>query len=351
MELHFQYRYFAWLFAGLLLLLGLFLYYLNWRQKTKRRIGDLPLVKRMIQYYSSSKFLVKFILICISFSLGVLAVMNPRKAGGADKTQRKGIDMAIALDVSKSMLATDMAPSRLDRARQLIQKLMETMPDDRIALIVFAGKAYMQMPLTSDHGAASLFVSAASPDAVPQQGTVIADALDMSARVFDPAEKKYKSILLISDGEDHDPDAVRKATELAEQGIMINTVGIGSLEGSTIPDPATGEPKKDATGNTVISKLNEEELKNISIKTNGTYVRLATTDAAVSALRTQLSQIDRKAYGDVSMMNFSSYYPWLAMGMLLFLLIESLITENRRIEADKLKKLSVDGLGVRKNER
>ena len=164
----------------------------------------------------------------------------------------------------------------------------------------------------------------------------------MSARVFNPAEKKFKSILLISDGEDHDPDAVQKAAELAEQGIMINTVGIGSVEGSTIPDPSTGEPKKDAAGNTVISKLNEEELKNISIKTNGTYVRLATTDAAVAALRSQLSQIDRKAYGDISMMNFTSYYPWLAMGMLLFLLIESLVTENKRIEAERMKKLRME---------
>ena len=294
----------------------------------------------MTGYYSENKFLIKFVLIGIAFTMGVLAVMNPRKAGGTDKTQRKGIDMAIALDVSKSMLATDMAPSRLDRARQLIQKMIETMPDDRIALVLFAGKAYMQMPLTSDHGAALLFVAAASPDAVPQQGTVIADALEMSARVFNPAEKKFKSILLISDGEDHDPDAIRKASELAEQGIMINTVGIGSVEGATIPDPATGEAKKDASGNTVISKLNEEELKNISEKTNGTYVRLATTDEAVATLKAQLLQIERKAYGDVSLMNFTSYYPWLALAMLLFLLTESLITENRRIEADRKKRLA-----------
>ncbi len=340
MELHFQYRSYAWLFLGLLLLVALLLYTLYWKKRTSKRIGDAQLVKKMIGYYSANKFLVKFILVGIAFSMGVLSVMNPRKVGGTDKTQRKGIDMAIALDVSKSMLATDMAPSRLDRARQLIQKLMATMPDDRIALVVFAGRAYMQMPLTSDHGAASLFVSAASPDAVPQQGTVIADALEMSARVFDPSEKKFKSILLISDGEDHDPGAVRKAAELAEQGIMINTVGIGSLEGSTIPDPATGEPKKDATGNIVISKLNEEELKNISQKTNGTYVHLATTDAAVAELKAQLSQIDRKAYGDISLMNFTSYYPWLALAMLMFLLVESLITESRRLDTERKKGLA-----------
>ncbi len=340
MAVYFQYRSFVWLFLALLFLAALFIYTLYWKKRTGKRIGDALLVKKMIGYYSANKFLVKFILIGIAFTMGILAVMNPRKPGGTDKTQRKGIDMAIALDVSKSMLATDMAPSRLDRARQLIEKLMAAMPEDRIALVVFAGRAYMQLPLTADHGAASLFVSAASPDAVPQQGTVIADALEMSSRVFDPAEKKFKSILLISDGEDHDPDAVKKAGELAEKGIMINTVGIGSLEGSTIPDPSTGEPKKDATGNTVISKLNEDELRSISQKTNGTYVHLATTDAAVAELKARLSQIDRKAYGDVSLMNFTSYYPWLAMAMLLFLLAESLITESRRLNAERKRRLA-----------
>lgn len=286
----------------------------------------------MTAFYSSGRFLFKFILICVAFSLIVLALMNPRKAGGIDKTQRNGIDLAIALDVSKSMLATDMAPSRLDRARQLLLKLLEAMPDDRIALILFAGKAYMQMPLSTDHGAASLFITAASPDAVPQQGTVIADALEMSSRVFDPTEKKFKSILLISDGEDHDPDAIRKAGELAEQGIMINTVGIGSAEGSSIYDPLTGTDKKDAAGNTVITKLNEEELKDISQKTNGVYVHLAGTDEALTVLKDQFAHIDKKAYGDISMMSFTYYYPWLALAILLILLIENFISENGRLK-------------------
>lgn len=293
-------------------------------------MGDSRLVDKLLGYYSANKFLVKFILVCLAFVLGVLAVMNPRRAGAFDPTRRKGIDIAIALDVSKSMLAADMAPSRLERAKQFISKLMEAMPDDRIALVVFAGKAYMQMPLTADHGAASLFVSSASPDVVPQQGTVITDALEMSSRVFNAAEKRFKTIILISDGEDHDPGAKSKAAELAEQGVMINTVGIGSTEGATIIDPATRELKKDESGNTVISKLNEEELRAIADKTNGIYVHLETSEAAVMALRSQLAQIDRKAYGDISMMNFTSFYPWLALAMLVLLLAESFLSENKR---------------------
>jgi Ca-activated chloride channel family protein len=331
-EIHFQYKFFAWLFAGIGLLVLLYFYLLYWKRGVKKQMGDANLIDQLIRYYSANKFMVKFILICLAFGLGVLAVMNPRKAGASDTTQRKGIDIAVALDVSKSMLAADMAPSRLERAKQLINKLMEAMPDDRIALVVFAGKAYMQMPLTADHGAASLFVSAASPEAAPQAGTVISDALDMSSRVFNQAERRFKTIVLISDGEDHDEGAIKKAADLAEQGVMINTVGIGSAEGATIIDPTTGELKKDENGNTVISKLNEDELKALAEKTNGVYIHLESTEAAVLALKAQLGQIERKAYGDVSMMNFTSYYPWLALAMLLFVLIESLISESRRIE-------------------
>ena len=318
----------------------LYFYWIYWKRNVKRNIGEARLVDQLVKYYSANKFIVKFILILVSFSLGVLAVMNPRKASASDRTQRKGIDIAIALDVSKSMLATDMAPNRLERAKQMITKLMEAMPDDRIGLVLFAGKAYMQMPLTADHGAAALFVSSASPGAVPQQGTVLTDALEMSSRVFNAKEGRFKTIVLISDGEDHNPGAVGKAAELAEQGIMINTIGIGSLEGSTIVDPSTGDLKKDETGNIVISKLNEAELKEIAARTNGTYLHLENSDDAVRSLKAQLSQIDRKAYADVSLMNFTSFYPWLALAMLLFLLVESLISENKRIQQESEKRLA-----------
>ncbi len=266
-------------------------------------------------------------------AIGILAAMNPRQPGETDNTNRKGIDVAIALDVSKSMLATDLPPNRLERAKQFIGKLMAEMPNDRIALVLFAGKAYLQMPLTVDHGAAKMFVSSASPDAVPQQGTVISDALNMSANVFNNAEKRFKAVVLISDGEAHEEEAVKTATDLAEQGVMINTIGIGSPEGATITDPATGELKKDAAGTTIISKLNEEVLKELATATNGIYIRLESSDEAVAVLKKQLSQIESKAFGDVSQMNFKTYYMWLAGGMLLLLLIESFIPERKKVVA------------------
>ena len=330
MSFQFQHKEFIWLFAGLVLLVGLFFLLLQWKKKTTKRIGDEKLVKTLISNFSSNLFASKFLFLSCAFAVGVIAVMNPRKPGESTATNRKGIDIAIALDISKSMLATDLAPNRLERAKQFVNKLMAEIPNDRVALIGFGGKAYLQMPLTTDHGAAQLFVSSASPDALPQQGTVISDALMMSASAFNPSDKKFKTILLISDGEDHDEDAVATAKNLSEQGVMINTIGIGSPGGATIPDPATGDVKKDAAGNTIISKLNEEVLKEIAKATNGEYLRLESSDAAVSIVSKQLAQIDKKTFTDVSQMNFRTFYLWFVAVMFILLLVENFIPEKQK---------------------
>jgi Ca-activated chloride channel homolog len=330
MNFQFQHKEFIWLFAGIVILIFLFFGLIEWKKKVKKRMGDERLMDLLISNFSSRLFTSKFILLSGAFAIGIIAAMNPRQPGTTDNIKRKGIDVAIALDVSKSMLAADLPPNRLERAKQFISKLMNEMPDDRVALVLFAGKAYLQMPLTTDHGAAQLYVSSADPDAVPQQGTVISDALNMSAAVFNKTDKKFKSVILISDGEDHDEDAVKTAGDLAEQGVMINTVGIGSPDGAEIIDPATGQTKKDEAGNTVISKLNENGLKEIAKATNGIYVRLQNSDETVSALKSQLSQIERKAFGDTSQMNFRTYYIWFAAAMFVLLIIEIFISERKR---------------------
>jgi Ca-activated chloride channel family protein len=327
----FQHKEFIWLFLLIPVIILLFIRLIVWKKKAIRRIGDVRLVKALISNHSPSRFIIKFIIITVAFALGILAVMDLRRPGGDSSETRKGIDITIALDVSKSMLATDYPPSRLDRAKLFITKLMDQMPNDRIALVLFAGKAYMQMPLTADHGAAKLYVSGAGPTAVPQQGTVISEALKMSARVFNPKERRFKTIVLISDGEDHDEEAVSTAKDLADEGVMINTIGIGSPEGSTIVDPETGALKRDETGNVVVSRLNEEILDQIATSTNGIYIHLQESDEAVAGLMKQLSQIERKSFGDVSLMNFKVYYMWFAAGMLLLLFIETLIPERRKL--------------------
>lgn len=328
--MQFQYKEFYWLFAALIVFALLFILLVKWKAGVRRRMGDARLVNALTQQYSARRFTLKFILLFVAFAAGVIAVMNLRRPGGEEGVSRKGIDVVIALDVSRSMLAADPAPNRLERAKQLVSKLMNALPDDRIGLVLFAGRAYLQMPLTPDHGAAALYVSSAGPDAVPQQGTVISEALRLSANAFNPTDQRYKAVVLISDGEDHDPEAVNTAKELAARGMMINTVGIGSPEGSLIPDPATGGNKKDEAGNDVVSRLNEEILQQIAAGTNGVYVHLQDSDAAVGQLRQQLSGIESKVYGDVSLMVFETYYAWFAGLMLVLLVAEYFIPEIKR---------------------
>lgn len=318
------------MFTALGVFIFLFFLLLRWKRKTVKKIGDKNLVKQLIKNFSSRLFTLKFILFLVAFALGVVAVANLRKPGTADNISRKGIDVVIALDVSKSMLATDLPPDRLERAKQMILRLMNQMPDDRIALVLFAGKAYMQMPLTVDHGAAAIFVSSASPDAIPAQGTVFSEALRMSARAFNSREGRFKSVVLISDGEDHDQETIKATDELAQQGVMVCTVGIGSPEGSQIPDSATHDFKRDAMGNIVISKLNEDILKQIAEKTNGVYVHFDSSEQTVSALMAQLSQVERKTFTDVSLLNYKTYYMWFTMAMFLLLIFEFILPERKR---------------------
>ncbi|TMI93892.1 MAG: VWA domain-containing protein [Bacteroidetes bacterium] len=330
MNFQFQYTELLWLFTALGVFIFLFFLLLRWKRKTVKKIGDKNLVKQLIKNFSSRLFTLKFILFLVAFALGVVAVANLRKPGTADNISRKGIDVVIALDVSKSMLATDLPPDRLERAKQMILRLMNQMPDDRIALVLFAGKAYMQMPLTVDHGAAAIFVSSASPDAIPAQGTVFSEALRMSARAFNSREGRFKSVVLISDGEDHDQETIKATDELAQQGVMVCTVGIGSSEGSQIPDSATHDFKRDAMGNIVISKLNEDILKQIAEKTNGVYVHFDSSEQTVSALMAQLSQVERKTFTDVSLLNYKTYYMWFTMAMFLLLIFEFILPERKR---------------------
>ncbi len=331
----FQFQYFdlIWLMGGTLVLLWLFWRRNRWKRRVMRLMGEPLLVTALIRRYSPRKANLKFILILLAFAFGVLAVMSLRKPGGDDGVRREGIDVVFALDLSKSMLATDIAPSRLERAKKFISDMINAMPDNRIGLVWFAGKAYVQMPISGDHGAAQMFVTEANPDIIPVGGTVIGEALEQSLKAFGALEAKYKAVILISDGEDHDEKAIDISRELARRGLMLITVGIGSPQGSYIPDDSTGGHKIDPeTGQPIVSRLNEAELKQIAQNTNGLYVHLDQGREPVKAVLKQLSQIDKKVSGDISLMSFT-YYFWIFTGlMLILLIIEILLPEGKEVE-------------------
>jgi Ca-activated chloride channel family protein len=178
-------------------MIGLYIFVIRWKKKTIDKIGDPELVSQLFQDYSSKKFRIKFILFSAAFSIGVIALASPRLPMGKTKVNRSGIDVMIALDVSKSMLAQDIKPDRLERAKQVLSKLIDQLGDDRIGIVVFAGRSYLQMPLTTDHAAAKMYLSTATPEIVPTQGTVIGDALKMCYNSFNAKEKKFRSIILI----------------------------------------------------------------------------------------------------------------------------------------------------------
>ena len=334
---HFQHIEYLILLAVIPLLTGLFVYALYKKKKTAKKIGDKGLVEILTSNYSSRAYLQKFLLIVLAVGILIMALANLRSAGSSEKISRNGIDVMIALDVSKSMLAQDIKPTRLDRAKQVLSRLVDKLSNDRVGIVVFAGKAYLQMPMTGDHAAAKMYLAAATTETVPTQGTVIGDALKSCYTSFNSKEKKYKAIVLISDGEDHDEGAVKIAAQMAQEGVVIYTVGIGSPQGSTIIDETTNQVKTDNKGNTVISKLNEDELRAIAQNGNGKYMLFQNTDAVVDNITSELANMDQRNVTDDSLINYRSFFQYFLLAAFLFLIIEMFISENKRKNYLKLK--------------
>lgn len=336
MGVHFQHIEYLLALAVIPVLAVLYFFVLRWKKGTIKKIGDPALVTELIKNHSPQKFAAKFLLVSGAIITGILALANPRSPRGMEQVSRNGIDVMIALDVSKSMLAQDIKPNRLERAKQAIGKLIDKLSNDRIGIVVFAGRAYLQMPLTGDHGAAKMYLSSASTDIVPTQGTVISDALKMCNASFNSKEKKYKAVILISDGEDHDEGALKIAEQMSGEGIIINTVGIGSPQGSTIIDELTGQEKTDASGNVVITRLNEEELMRIAEKGNGDYQLFTDADALVKRLDKQLSGMDQRTVTEDSLMNYRYFFQYFLLLSLILLVGEMIMSERKKAKRYKL---------------
>ncbi len=327
----FQYVYFFWIGALIPVFLLIYLWSLHRKKSIAKKLGDERLVNILTANFSKSKFNFKFLLLIIAFIAGIITVANFRSKDSGTMTKRNGIDVMFALDVSKSMLAQDISPSRLERSKQLIGKIIDRLQNDRVGIVVFAGKAYLQMPLSADHNSAKLFLSSASANMIPTQGTVIGDALKMCNLSFNEKQTKYKAIVLISDGEDHDENAITQAEELAKTGVVIHTVGMGSPQGSTIPDALTGSFKTDQNGNVVYTKLNETELMDIAEKANGSYQLYTSTEPVVSKVISELNAIEKREISDDSQNHYSSYYQIFIMLMLLLLVLEMFVSERKKI--------------------
>ena len=329
--LRFQHSEYLWFLLTIVILVGLFFLAVNVRKKKLKTIGDEALVNFQIRNFNLKAQWFKFILLLIALFVGIIGLANLQANAKTQKVKRKGIDVMIALDVSKSMLAKDESPNRLEKAKQFVSKLIDKIGNNRVGLIVFAGRAYVSVPLTVDFGALKMNLSTITPVSIPSQGTVLGEAIKMARESFNPKDTKYKSIVLISDGEDHDENANNEVKKAVEEGIMINTVGIGSLNGSPIWDDELQENKKDAAGNEIISKLNEDELQTIATNGEGIYTQLNNAENAAKTMATQINSTEKKSFGDVVFADYNNYFQYFLLLSLVLITIEFLISERKKI--------------------
>ena len=260
------------------------------------RFGDSLLLDSLISEVSNVQTAIKYMLWRLAAAFLVVALINPQLGSKMAEAKVKGIDIMVALDVSNSMMAEDLTPNRLVRAKRAISKMLEELHGDRVGIIVFAGQAFVQLPITNDYSAGKLFLSTIGTDVVPVQGTNIGAAIDLAMESFSEESPAQKAIVIITDGENHEDDAVVAAQEAAEKGIRVFTIGMGSPDGNPIPqyrgETRTGF-KKDREGNIVMSKLNEAMLKEIANAGNGAYVRASNAEVGLEPLLAELNQIEK----------------------------------------------------------
>jgi Ca-activated chloride channel family protein len=323
------------LFSLLIIPLLVFIYILNriWRKKALAKYGDLDVVNQLIDDKSLNRPVFKFIAMMLALCFMIIGMANPRTGSKLEKSKHKGIDVMIAIDISNSMLSNDIKPSRLERSKMAISKLVDKLEDDQIGLVVFAGQAQSILPITPDFSAAKMFVNDVSTDMLSTQGTAIGAAIDLCASSTDKKSKNKKAIIVISDGENHEDDAVLAAENAAKQGVIVYTIGMGSADGGPIPingnNGLQSEYKKDKDGNTVVTKLNEQMLEQIAAAGKGIYVRASNNDTGLDKIFSDINKIDKKEYEAKNFSDYTNLFQYFLAVCLLLLIAEQLIFERK----------------------
>lgn len=323
-------------------LIFLFWYLDRNRKRLLEKFADKKLHRILLPDFSSFKNWFKFFLILLALVLLIFAAANPQVGTRVQEVKQTGIDVFIALDVSRSMLAEDIKPDRLDKAKYQISSLINKLRGDRIGLIIFAGEAYVQFPLTTDYSAANLFLSAVDVNSVPQQGTAIASAIDLAVKSFDYKTSTQKVIVIITDGEDHEGDIMQAVQGAKDKGIKIYTIGLGSATGVPIPVyNAQGQQvdyKKDENGNIVLTKLDENILKQIASAGDGKYFPGSTYEDYLDRIYGDLSSLEKSEFGVRKVTDYEDRFYYFLAPAIILLLIEFFVTERRSVLFDKLNR-------------
>ena len=315
-----------------LLLLTLYLYN-RWQKKSISKFGDPNLVMDLMKNYSKSRRNIRNTLFILSIVFLIIGISNPQIGTKMEEVKREGVDLMIAVDLSYSMMSEDIKPNRLERAKQAISRLIDKLEGDRIGLVVFAGDAYVQLPITTDYSAAKLFLSTLNTNLIPIQGTKIGTAIDLCVKSFDQENNQNKAIIIITDGENHDEEAISSAKKANEQNIFIHTLGMGLAKGGPIPIynkyGSTSEFRKDRNGNIIITKLNENVLKEIAQEGKGTYIRANNSKSGLSILFEEINKMDKKEIGTMVFTNYKDRFQIFIATSLILLILNLLILSRK----------------------
>jgi Ca-activated chloride channel family protein len=299
------------------------------KKRNLKRFGDMQIIRALMPDVALKKQHLKFWLLFTCTALFILVIAGPQFGSRLETTKKQGIEVMICLDVSNSMMSTDISPSRLDKSKLILSKLIDDLKNDKIGLIVFAGDAFIQLPITSDYVSAKMFLSSINPSMVPTQGTAIGSAINLAIRSFTPNEGSEKTIILLTDGENHEDDALGATKAATEKGIKVNVLGIGSVQGGPIPAPGTNGFQRDNEGNMVITKLNEQMCQEIAAAGNGMYARTDNTNNALKALQKELDKLNKSEVDSKIYSSYDEKYQ-IPAWILLFLLVVEFFTLDRK---------------------
>ncbi|WP_339664271.1 VWA domain-containing protein [Maribacter arcticus] len=311
----------------------LFLLVLIWKKSTRKKFANTELLKRLTPNRSSNKGVIKLIVLILGLALLIVGLVNPKIGTKLETVKREGVDIVFAVDVSKSMLAEDIAPNRIEKAKRLVSEIINQLASDRIGIIAYAGQAYPQLPITTDYSAAKMFLQGMNTDMLTSQGTAIDQAIELATTYYDDAEQTNRVLFIISDGEDHSEGSTLDAVEDAvDEGITIYTIGVGKEKGAPIPIKRNGileSLKKDNQGETVITKLNKEVLIDIASEGNGQYIDGSNTDAAVEIIKNELLQMDKKEFEAKQFAEYKDQFQWFIGAALLLLFLDIFILDRK----------------------
>lgn len=324
---HSEYIWLMWLIPVMLVI---FLFARHKRKSAIRKFGEPDLLESLMPLYSSRRPVLKFVLLLFTIVFVVLALAGPRFGSRLEEVRREGVEIIIALDVSNSMLAEDIRPNRLDRSKMAISGLTRNMRNDRIGLIVFAGDAYVQVPITSDYSAVRMMLNNVTPGFVPVQGTAIGYAIELATRSFSPESAAGKVLIIISDGEDHEDDPIGAAATAQEMGITIHTIGMGRPEGAPIPteEGNTGF-LTGPDGTTVITRLDEAMLKGIASAGNGLFIRAAASSAGLDIIMDEIDKMEKEEFEKMEYTEFEERFQYMAAIALFLLLADFFILDRK----------------------